>query len=483
MGHYGVQFGAEGASNVKRSLNSRRSPVVGSVSARARMQSLLLLGLGAGSLAAPVVLQHATVTAPTLRAAIETMTTLFALAAAWLLWAQFASSRRLRDLLLLASILVLGTINFAAAALPAALDVHAGMYFATARLGGLPLVGASFAAAAFVPCDRLITHRRHPLAMTTALVVAGLACAGLVGLLAPPSGQEQSLPAALGHPLLLVLVVAATVALAYAAAGFARRERVESDRFCGLVAAALVMMAGAGFANVVSGAMAPGRVGANAVLRLFASGLLLGGALLAERQIRARISKATALAERRRVARDLHDGIAQDLAFIAAHGPRFAQELGDDHPVVVAARRALAVSRGAILELSDPVGATTHEALDAVAHELRERFGIAIAVNAEVERDLDPRERESVTRIAREAIANAARHGAARNVIVSLRQNQSGIALRVVDDGSGIAGAGRVPAAEGFGLRSMRERAAAMGGQLSVRQPRRGGTELEVVLP
>ena len=88
-----------------------------------------------------------------------------------------------------------------------------------------------------------------------------------------------------------------------------------------------------------------------------------------------------------------------------------------------------------------------------------------------------------MTRIAREAIANAARHGGARNVIVSLRQIDAGIALRVVDDGCGIASTDLDPAPEGFGLRSMRERAAALGGELNVRQPARGGTELEVVLP
>jgi signal transduction histidine kinase len=183
------------------------------------------------------------------------------------------------------------------------------------------------------------------------------------------------------------------------------------------------------------------------------------------------------------VARDLHDGIAQDLAFIAAHGPRFVDELGDDHPVVVAARRALEISRSTISELSDPRGATAHESLEAVARELSDRFGISIAVNAQLKRDLEPHEREQVTRIAREAITNAARHGDARNVIVSLRQAETGVALRVVDDGRGILGADLVLSPEGFGLRSMRERAAALGGQLNVRQPRLGGTELEVVLP
>jgi signal transduction histidine kinase len=245
----------------------------------------------------------------------------------------------------------------------------------------------------------------------------------------------------------------------------------------------MILLAGAGFSSLLVGSLAAGRIGAGELLRAVACAAILLAAVIRERQVHARMSKASALAERRRVARDLHDGIAQDLAFIAAHGPRFVEELGDDHPVVVAARRALALSRSTISELSDPDGATAHEALQAVGQELGERFEISIAVNAQLERDLSHHERENVTRIVREAIANAARHGGARNVVVSLRQDQTGIALRVVDDGCGIKGAEQAPAPEGFGLRSMRERAAALGGQLSVRQPRRGGTELEVVLP
>ena len=56
--------------------------------------------------------------------------------------------------------------------------------------------------------------------------------------------------------------------------------------------------------------------------------------------------------ERRRIARDLHDGLAQDLAFIAAHGDQIAREAGEEHPLAIAARRALALSRGAIADLS-----------------------------------------------------------------------------------------------------------------------------------
>jgi signal transduction histidine kinase len=285
------------------------------------------------------------------------------------------------------------------------------------------------------------------------------------------------------HPVEFLLVIGATGLFLYAASGFARRQRAEGDRVAGLLATAVILTAGASFSHLLPASLVPGRIDLGVVLGALASAAILAVAVLGERQAHARLARATALAERRRVARDLHDGIAQDLAFIAAHGPRFAEELGDEHPVVIAARRALAISRSTISDLSDAEGSTAHEALEAVAQELRDRFGIAIAVDAQLHAELESGARDHVTRIAREAIANAARHGQARNVIVSLRHTEDGVALRILDDGCGIAGPGSDTAPEGFGLRSMRERAAAMGGQLSVRQPRRGGTELEVVLP
>jgi signal transduction histidine kinase len=447
------------------------------------LPGLLVLGLAAVALTMPVALKGGTVSAPTLRAAVEMMMTLFALAGAWLLRAQFNSSRRLRDLMLVAATLSVGLVELGTAALPAALDLGNAAYFMAGRLCGLLFVGGMLALAAFASPDWLVARRRHPLAITGGLSLTGLAVAGLGGLLVRIHRPAHGVAATVGHPRLLALVAATTGLLLYAAVGFARRWIVETDRVAWLMAAASVLMAGPGFAVLVTDSIAPGRVGANEALRALAFATILATAVVAERRVHTRISKATALAERRRVARDLHDGIAQDLAFIAAHGPRFAGELGDQHPVVVAARRALAISRSTISQLSDPDGATAPEALDAIARELGERFDIAIAVNTQLDRDLQAQEREQVTRIAREAIANAARHGGATNVIVSLRQNETGIALRVVDDGCGIAGAGCAPGPEGFGLRSMRERAAAMGGQLNVRQSRRGGTELEVVLP
>lgn len=217
-------------------------------------------------------------------------------------------------------------------------------------------------------------------------------------------------------------------------------------------------------------------------LRLRAAVLILAAAVRQQIQMGTERANTAAIAERRRVARDLHDGLAQDLAFIAAHGARMAGDLGAEHPLAIAARRALAISRDTIAELSDSASATAEEALEAVAHELRQRFEIAITIDCRLGTEPAPNARDHLARIAREAIANAARHGGAENVTVSLRRIGARTVLRVCDDGRGIERAARA-AGEGFGLRSMRERAATLGGYLNHRQRDSGGTELKVVLP
>ncbi|HWF72785.1 MAG TPA: ATP-binding protein [Solirubrobacteraceae bacterium] len=217
-------------------------------------------------------------------------------------------------------------------------------------------------------------------------------------------------------------------------------------------------------------------------------------ALLCTRGVRARmrqeeafhrsIAEAATVRERRRIARDLHDGLAQDLAFIAAHGDQLAVEKGAEYPLAIAARRALAVSRGAIADLSAAQAPTVGHALRQVADELGERFDIEVHVRAEPRavKAVRPEDREHMVRIVREAIVNAARHGGAKRVVVSLVPRDDELVLRVRDDGVGL-GAGISQSGGGFGLVSMRERAAALGGRLAARTQAKGGTEVELVVP
>jgi signal transduction histidine kinase len=195
------------------------------------------------------------------------------------------------------------------------------------------------------------------------------------------------------------------------------------------------------------------------------------------------VSAAIAAAERRRIARDLHDGIAQDLALIATYREQIAAAMGEGHPVVRAAERALALSRTTIAELSDPPGETPQQLLGALGRELSDRFEIAIEVDAPFPGQLTSPVRHHLSRIMLEAVTNAVRHGGAGNVAVTLTRARRGVALRIVDDGRAAVDADGTGPVEGFGIRTMRERAAAVGGFLDIRPALRGGTEVEVLVP
>ena len=443
---------------------------------RARLWPLSVLALAPALVLLIDFIPSATHISPTLRATGETVMTLFAFAGAWRMRAQFGSSRHLRDLLLLGALLTLGITTLFSRALPAALDLGDGAQSAVGALWGELFVAAAFAAAAFAPPDRLIAGRRS-VAIVAALSAVAVAVSELGGLL-----LSRGFVGGAHRPLLLVFVFLTTGSFIYGALTFASMNRRDDDGLRGLLAAGAVLLAAASFSHVGLPLLAAQRVPSREVVRLLAFAVLLAAALRQELQVRGIQTQAAATAERRRVAQDLHDGLAQDLALIAAHGARMGEHLGDEHPVAIAARRALATSRSAIAELSDPAAVSPQEAFEAIAYELRDRFQIKIAVHAHLEDDVAPDAREQLTRIAREAIANAARHGGAKNVVVSLRRSYPGVVLRVSDDGSGI-GQPSASALEGFGLRSMRERAASLGGQLTVRQPRKRGTELEVLLP
>jgi signal transduction histidine kinase len=439
---------------------------------------------GAASLVLPFVLHGAVTRAPTLRPPLETMLTLFCLTAAWLLRGQFMASRRLRDLLLVCVALALGLMTLCLNALPAAVDVNGTAYLAAAGLWGQLLVAGIFAAATSVPVDKMVPRIGHPARIGVLLGLVPLAAAALGGLLMNALRLDlSSRSGASGEAVLVALVLGAASLLAYAAATLALENLRSRDAVAALLASAALLLAGGCLCHLTTRSLPSREVGAGTAMGVLAAGLLLCAAVVLERRVRSRAARAAALAERRRVARDLHDGIAQDLAFIAAHGAQIAAEMGEEHPVAVAARRALAVSRSTISDLSDPSGATASEALDAVAHELRDRFEVAIAVHSQIDLLLPSGVSEHLTRIAREAIANAARHGQAKNVVVSLLRAERGVALRVVDDGCGIPVGEGGATPEGFGLRSMRERAGALGGHLVVRRAPQGGTELEVVLP
>jgi len=233
------------------------------------------------------------------------------------------------------------------------------------------------------------------------------------------------------------------------------------------------------------------RLGAFGFVEAELSALALLGTVVAVRRRRGRARDgrhvdAAVERERRRIARDIHDSLAQDLAFIAARVRALerdpAASVRLDH-LAIAATRALEHSRTTISTLTRPLDEPLDAALARNATEVAARHGGHAKLCLQAGVVVPPATRESLVMILREAVANAMRHGRAGSVDVSLSQ-QSWLRLRVTDDGRGFDAAARAARPDaGFGLQSMEERAQALGGGLVVRSAPGAGTTIEVALP
>lgn len=188
--------------------------------------------------------------------------------------------------------------------------------------------------------------------------------------------------------------------------------------------------------------------------------------------------------ERRRIARDLHDGIAQDLAFLAQQSDALAARPGGP-PVAadmaVAARRALAGTRTAIGVLRAGTDEPLAEALARAADDAGARWGASVHADVDAGIEVSQPTREALLGIVAEATHNAARHGRPQAVHVELRADPV-LRLCVRDDGIGFDPAARDHRPGHHGITGMRERAAAVGGELEIRSGHGRGTQVVVML-
>jgi signal transduction histidine kinase len=423
---------------------------------------------------------------PGARAAVETMITLSATFTAGLLVVNFQHTRWLPELLLLCALVGVAVTDFVYSALPVlagGMGVESGD---GARMGCELIVALAFAAAAFAPHKTIPGSRRR---LVGAAVAAGIVTVALAELLEQQlSGSllgnvSVGMAGATQDPVALIVDLASAAALIVSALLFLGR-RGRGDQGWGLLAGASLLLAGARLQYLAMPSVATGWLTPREGLRLAAYLLLLASAWRHYAATRRSLAHAAIVSERERIARDLHDGLAQDLACIAAQGQRLGVELGPDHPMVIAAKHALSASRGAIADLTASAAPSTEAALRLIADELEHRYGLQVEVRIEddsmqtVDSCLDPKQRDHLVRIAREAIVNAAVHGTARNVDVVLVHKGKDLVMRISDDGRGISDADR----SGYGLRTMRARAASLGGQLSARPGPHGGTDLELLV-
>lgn len=193
--------------------------------------------------------------------------------------------------------------------------------------------------------------------------------------------------------------------------------------------------------------------------------------------------------ERQRLARELHDTLAQDLV-----GLTLQLEAADSHLARSAVEQAREIIRGAMAHAREALdesrdaihGLRAPRAFDRALRDEIDRFTEQCASTCVLEDDLriappEPVASEALL-ILREALTNVARHAAAEQVHVLVRGDGDALEIRVEDDGVGFDG--RVdPAGEHYGVQGLRERVAALGGRISFRGRADGGTEVRAVIP
>lgn len=204
--------------------------------------------------------------------------------------------------------------------------------------------------------------------------------------------------------------------------------------------------------------------------------------------------------ERTRVARDLHDTLLQSFQGLLPRLQAAIYQLPEEaeksrktlEEAVDRAAEAITEGRDAVqgLRMSTVEQNDLAQAIETLGQELRSGTESQLLPEFRVvvegaSRSLHPILRDEVYRISAEALRNAFRHAAAKNVEVEIRYDQNYFRLRVRDDGKGIqpdvlGGQGR----EGhYGLGGMRERSKLVGGKLTIWTEVDGGTEIELVIP
>jgi signal transduction histidine kinase len=412
---------------------------------------------------------------------LETVVTMVAALAALLSYGRYRRSSAVRDLLLMQSMALLGLATLTFVVLPALTDpdraARAGAWTALAvrTVGAVGLMASSLLPPA------LRTRRVRPL-LDIGVVLVLLVALGLGGLLVSDvlpdivrvsvAIESTAAPALAAPAGALVLQVLVLMCFATAGVAFTARSVRVGDDMLGWFGAAMVLGAWARVAYLAYPSQFSAWLYTGDLLRLGCYLLLVVGAV---RELGTYWHVRTGIAveaERRRLARDLHDGVMQELGYIRAQASRADQST----VIASAADRAIFETRRAIAALASESDAPLPVLLADVAREAGERFDVEVAIRVEGPvPDVSGETREALVRVAREAVINAARHsGTSQPVQVTVSAGR----LQVSDSGCGFDPDQHNEGS--FGLVSMRERAAAVGAVVRVDSARDKGTRVEV---
>jgi signal transduction histidine kinase len=197
--------------------------------------------------------------------------------------------------------------------------------------------------------------------------------------------------------------------------------------------------------------------------------------------------------ERKRLARDLHDGIGQSLLSVklrlkmleskakeglTANEESFSELVSDVAHSIDEIRAVARDLRPSFLENIDFI-----EALKWHSEKMQEQSGILITVSSDGLKEMNARVKENIYRIYQEALSNAIKHSGARAVDVILKTKNSSLSLEIRDDGVGFDPARTERGRTGIGLYTIKERVELLGGILRIKSSDKMGTSLYIEVP
>jgi signal transduction histidine kinase len=414
------------------------------------------------------------------RLVLDTAVVLAATIVAILAGVRFSVEGRVLDLLLAAGFFLAGAGTLAFSVVPVLGGEPQGAPEAWAAIGARVLAATLIALAPLVPAPRIVARTRMLLVGSLVLLGALLAVwlplrafDARLSLLDASSGGERAPELTIAISFLALLALLAVL-------GFGIRYRTRGEDLDSWLALAATLTLFAELHYVLTPRISTHFISQGDFLRLLSYGILLVGVWRAISF--AEFGRAVA-EERARVAREIHDGLAQYLFAVSTHasmlesGAPLEQTLPKLKEAAAAAQQE---ARFAVLALSSASGSAPFDAA------LR-RYVEFLTADGELEVDVEidpaillaPDEQIEVFRIVQEGLANVRKHAGARRAEVWIGQRLGRRIVSVRDDGVGFDGG---EAAAGQGLKNMRLRAKTIDGGFELRSRPGRGTALEVVL-
>ena len=413
------------------------------------------------------------------RLVLDTAVVLAATIVAILAGVRFSVEGRLLDLLLAAGFLVAGVGTLAFSVAPVLGGSTQGAPEAWAAIGSRVLAATLIALAPLLPAPRIVARRRALLAgialLLSALIAIWLPLHGFGARLSllDGAGGSRTFELTVTTSFLALLALVAVI-------GFAVRYRAHGEDLDSWLALGATLTLFAELHYVLTPHVSSDYISQGDFLRLLSYGLLLVGVWRAISF--AEFGRAVA-EERARVAREIHDGLAQYLFAVSTHASMLESgaSLETTLPKLKqAAAAAQQEARFAVLALSSASGTAP---FDAALRRYIEFLTADGALEVDVEIDpsilLAPDEQIEVFRIVQEGLANVRKHAGAQRAEVWIGQRLGRRIVSVSDDGVGFDGG---DVAAGQGLKNMRLRAKTIDGGFALRSRPGRGTALEVVL-